>query len=362
MKWLVYRFFHNAGIVINGPKAWDIQIHPEYERRFYRRLVFGGSIALGESYMDGWWTCADLEGFFCRILSSGAEYRTVRFDDIALWIRNKLFNVQKKDPEKVARLHYNLKPSFFRKLLGDTLIYTSGHWEGVNSLDAAQDRKMQMVGRKLNARPGETVLDIGSGWGYPLAYLYQHFGLHGIGISIAKEQVEYANERFGNMPVAFTLANYADFATHVDHIISICMIEHVGRKNLVGYFRKARELIRHDGRFVLQYIRSYDPRRGTDPWLEKYIFPGGELATAELIHAAAAKAGFRVLNEEYFGHDYVKTLWAWYRNILPLKDQMIAEGAEMSFRMFEYYLMSCAAFFKTETGSVGQITFTPQSA
>ena len=86
------------------------------------------------------------------------------------------------------------------------------------------------------------------------------------------------------------------------------------------------------------------------------------MATAELIHAAAAKAGFRVLNEEYFGHDYVKTLWAWYRNILPLKDQMIAEGAEMSFRMFEYYLMSCAAFFKTETGSVGQITFTPQSA
>jgi cyclopropane-fatty-acyl-phospholipid synthase len=363
MRWLAHLFFRNAGIIVNGPNAWDIQIRPEYERRFYRRLVRAGSIGLGESYMDGWWTCADLEQFFCKILGSGAEERVVRFDNIALWLRGRLFNIQKKDPHKVADLHYNLNTDFFRHMLGDTMIYTCAKWDGTDSLDVAQAQKMDMFGKKLHATPGELVLDIGSGWGGPLAHLYEHYGLRGIGISIAKEQVEYANRRYSNnKSINFVLTNYRDFVTKVDHVISICMIEHVGTKNLRGYFEKVHEVVRTDGTFVLQYIRSKGGRQGTDPWLDKYIFPGGVLPTQEQIHSASAAAGFRVVHEEYFGPDYVKTLRAWYKNILPLKDKMIQEGTEMSFRMFEYYLLCCAAVFRTETATVGQITFSPQSA
>ena len=355
-KLIVHALLGRAGIVCNGPAPWDPQINDE---RFYRRVLLGGSIGLGESYVEGWWDCADIESFVDRLLRSGITDMVPRFDKLRLLLSGLFADRQDKvRGKRVAKEHYDQEPEFFMDVLGSTNSYTCARWNGAANLDEAQTRKMDLICRKAHLRPSQRVLDIGCGWGGFLVHATSLYGVSGIGLSISEKQIAFARSKYHNLPIEFRLQDYRDFCGQVDAVVSICMIEHVGAAHYREYFRMAYDALRADGLFVLQCIFARSPKSVADAWLDKHIFPGGMLVTRERI-ATAVQGLFHILDEEYFGADYEKTLKAWYDNLAKNRGAVIAKYGLEHFRKYEYYFRMLIGAFRSGRITVGQLVLSP---
>ncbi len=354
--YLVDHAFRAAGITCNGPHPWDPCIH---DSRFYRRVFVHGSVGLGESYMEGWWTCERLDLFIEKLLTSGLSDFLPQWHTIAIRVSKFLADPNDRSRSlRVAHEHYDTDPSFFRDVLGEASVYTCARWKDVHTLDEAQTQKMDLLCRKVHLRPGHTILDIGSGWGGFLAHAAQSFGANGIGLSISQPQIEYARMRYRNLPLDFRLEDYRDFTGAADRAVSICMIEHVGSQHLRTYFEKVRAALPATGIFALQCIIANKARNMTDPWLNKHIFPGGALVTMK--HLQSATRGiFHLLDSEYFGDEYVRTLTTWCTNLRTKRDSIVARFGIEHFRKYEYYLLSCAGAFMSGRITVGQQVYSP---
>lgn len=356
MEKLVRWIFGRAGIECDGTNPADPQIRDD---RFYRRVALEGSIGLGESYMAGWWTCERVDLLIHRLLASGMTDIVPQFND--WWLRISDLFVDRQDrPHSlhVAHDHYDTDPGFFDGVLGRTNSYTCARWCSVDDLDAAQEQKMRLISRKAELKAGQTVLDIGCGWGGYLDYAVRNCGVQGVGLSISQTQIEYARGRYGNLPIEFREEDYRDFDGEADAAVSICMIEHVGPKHLREYFSRIRRALPSTGLFVLQCIISHTDFAKYDPWLEKHIFPGGNLVTTKRLRAAVDGI-FHVLDEEFFGEDYVKTLRAWYENLLARRESIVASYGVEHFRKYEYYFQMCMGGFMSGRITVGQFVLSP---
>ena len=348
---------------VNGNNPWDITVH---DSRFYREVLTRGSLGLGESYMNGWWDCPNLDEFFSRVLSANLD-RYSWFNPIELlrYAKRVLFNqASAKHAFVIAKAHYDLGNDLYQGMLDKRLTYTCAYWrEGVTTLDAAQEAKLDLVCRKLNLKPGQRVLDIGCGWGSFAKFAAERYKVSVVGITVAREQVELGRQLCQGLPVELRLQDYRGLSGQFDHIVSLGMFEHVEPKNYPEYFRVAAHCLKPGGLFLLHTIGVEKGKSTTDPWIRKYIFPVGTIPSRPEINGGIRNI-FQVLDwHDFAGLHYDRTLMAWYENFMknwPALTNNYALREDGHFkRMWEYYLLSCAGSFRAGKNSVFQIVLAP---
>lgn len=346
-----------ADIAINGDRPWDLQIDDE---RTFKRVLAQGSLGLGEAYMDGWWDCRRLDDFIYRVVRSGLD-RQVRGDLRMLrqYLAARLLNLQSAARAFiVGEKHYDISFDVYSQMLDKRLNYSCAYWKNADTLDEAQEHKLDLICRKLSLKSGSRVLDIGCGWGSFAQYAAEKYGAEVVGITVSREQARVARERSQGLPVEFRLQDYREMNETFDHIVSVGMFEHVGYKNYAGYMDVARRCLREGGLFLLHSIGSSRAAYRGESWMDKYIFPNGMLPSIQQLGKAMEN---RFVMEDWhnFGADYDCTLMAWHGNFIAKRDEFAERFGERFCRMWEYYLLSCAGAFRARKIQLWQLVLSP---
>jgi len=352
------RILSRAGVEVNGNKPWDIQVHDE---RFYNRVFGGGSLALGESYMDAWWDAEDLAAFLTKLLCVKLEEHIRPVSLLFHIARARLLNLQDKSRAfEVAVQHYDAGNDLYRRMLDKRMTYTCGYWKGTNTLDDAQEAKLDLVCKKIGLKKGDRVLDIGGGWGSFAGFAAEKYGAEVVAITISKEQARLGRELVKGLPVEIRVQDYRSVDDGpYDHIVSLGMFEHVGYKNYRTYMKKVRELLNPDGLFLLHTIGNNVSRFTGDPWINKYIFSNGMLPSIAQIGDAIERL-FVVEDWHNFGPDYDRTLMEWFANFDKSWPEIHDNYNERFYRMWKYYLLTSAATFRARKTQLWQIVFSPE--
>ena len=350
------RLLAYADVRVDGDREWDLQMH---DSRLPMQLLAQGSLGLGESYMDGGWDARSLDGFLYHLLDARVDQRVRGVAAYLDGLRAQLFNLQTRSRSFiVGERHYDLGNDLYASMLGKRLVYSCGYWREANTLDQAQEAKLDLVCRKLGLQPGMRVLDIGCGWGEALKFAAERYGVSGVGVTISREQADYARRLCAGLPIDIRVQDYRELEEMFDRVFSIGMFEHVGVKNYRRYFEVARACLPDDGLFLLHSIGSNRSRHHTDPWIARYIFPNSMLPSAAQI--ARAMEGLFVMEDWHgFGSDYDRTLQAWRDNVeaawsrLPSYDERYR-------RMWRFYLSGSMASFRARRIQLWQVVLSPR--
>ena len=351
----VRKLLEHTDIRINGNNRWDIQVH---DNRFYKRAVGEAELGIGESYMDGWWDCDEIDTLICKLLRSGLQDAVKRNWSI-LWpiALAAIFNRQnKRRAQKDVGGHYSLGNDLFQKMLDPLMLYTCGYWNNAASLEQAQINKLELICRKLELKPGMRVLDIGCGWGGFGKYAAQNHGVSVVGVTVSKEQMALGQELCQGLPVEFLLSDFRQLNERFDRVVAIGMIEHIGYKNYRTFMKVVHRCLDDDGLFLLHTIGEIRSVTVTDPWTEKYIFPGSMLPSTKQLGQATENL-FVMEDWHNFGADYDKTLMAWYANFERSWDSIKRNYDDRFFRMWKYFLLSTAGSFRARRNQLWQIVF-----
>ncbi len=353
----------SAGIAINGSHPYDMLVH---NPAIFRLVRHQGSLGLGDAYIRGWWDCPQLDAFFQRVLSSNLSRRAGLFlPQLYGVLKARLTNLQSTARAfEVGRRHYDLDNDLFQAMLGPSMAYSCGYrGAGAQTLDDAQFAKYDLVCRKLHLRPGSTLLDIGCGWGGFARFAAEHYSVRVIGLTISQQQAEFARQLCAGLPVEIRLQDYRGFTTPVDAIASIGMFEHVGLKNYSTFFDTARRCLPPDGLFLLHTIGALQSTLTTDPWIDSHIFPNGKIPSLRQL-TSAVEGRFLIEDLHNFGPDYDFTLLAWWKNFNAyLHTSPFAKKIDETFqRMWQYYLLSCAAAFRARSLQLWQLVLSPGGA
>lgn len=357
---LISSILAEANIQVNGGRPHDMLIH---HPRTADRIIAQGSLGLGESYMDGWWDCRQLDEFISRILATRLDEKVDSWALLKQSLRARLFNLQNVSRSRqVGEVHYDLGNDFFAAMLDEHLAYTCAYWEEADALDAAQTAKLELVCRKLGLRPGMRLLDIGCGWGSLMKFAAERYGVQCVGLTISRAQAEHGRARCAGLPVQFRLQDYREFNPggnqRFDRIASIGMFEHVGHKNYRQFFNVARRSLVDDGLFLLHTIGKNTRRTPTDPWIDRYIFPNCELPSLGHI-ADACERDFLVEDVHSFGAHYDRTLLAWHERFENAWPGFAPRYGERFYRMWRFYLLACAGSFRARINQLWQIVLSP---
>ena len=352
-----------ADVRVNGARPWDIRIRNE---DFYDRVVGDGSLGLGESYMDGWWECDALDEMMARALRAGGEGAIARNWRTALHVlRARLVNLQsRRGAKSVTRRHYDIDDRLYMSFLDPYNQYTCAYFKGVpaDDLDGAQQAKMDLICRKLGLRPTDRVLDIGCGWGGLARWMHERHGCRVTGVNIADGQLQYARSHVPSPGVEIVKLDYRDlpdaFTGTFDKVVSVGMAEHVGWKNHRGFFRAARAAMKDDGLFLLQTCGQDQSRPAADPWIDRYIFPGGCVPSPAQL-TAAAEGQFVLEDWHNMGPHYDRTLMSWWRRFERAWPAFRERHGDRFFRMFRYYMLSCAGAFRARQMHLFQVVLSP---
>jgi cyclopropane-fatty-acyl-phospholipid synthase len=345
-----------AGIEINGPNPWDIQVHDD---RLFGRVIREKNLGLGEAYMEGWWDCERLDEFFFHLLYSRLDERVGGcFQESLLKLVSTCFNRQSRSRAyQIAERHYNLDNDLFMSFLDGYNQYSCGFFQNTEDLETAQRNKMDLICRKLNLNKDCRVLDIGCGWGGFAKYAAESYGCHVTGVNISREQIEYARKDCAGLPVDIVEMDYRKIEGEFDRIVSIGMFEHVGPKNYREFMSKVVDSLRPEGIFLLHTIGGNESGCNADPWISRYIFPNGVLPSITQI--GRATENILVMEDMHnLGPNYDNTLMAWNRRFQNAWPQLKHKYSETFRRMWEYYLLSCAGAFRARSIQVWQMVFT----
>ena len=346
----IKEIFSAAGISINGTNPFDIRIKDE---RFYKRVTAEGSLGLGESYMEGWWDCESLDDFFCRLMCSNAEDKVKQ--NWRLLMRAALLNLNCKSRAfQVGERHYDIGNELYQNMLDKRMTYSCGYWKDANNLDEAQESKLDLICRKLNLQPGDRILDIGCGWGSFVKYAAEKYGVKAVGITVSEKQAVLAKQMCAGLPVEIRLQDYRELDEKFDHIVSVGMFEHVGYKNYRSYMETAGKCLDDDGLFLLHTIGESCSKVAMEPWFDKYIFPNSLIPSLKQISAAIEKI-FVMEDLHNFGIYYDPTLASWFNNFNRSWDALKNQYDGRFYRMWKYYLLSCAGSFRARCLQVWQI-------
>jgi cyclopropane-fatty-acyl-phospholipid synthase len=357
---LVGNLLQQAGITLGGPAPHDLHVH---DSRFFERVVAEGSLGLGESYMDGWWSCGQLDEFFCRLLQSRVESK-VRLpwrEVLAAGVARVLNRQSSRRASQVATVHYDLGAEFFEAIMDPRMVYSCGYWKNAHTLADAQEAKLDLTCRKLQLASTDRVLDIGSGWGSFVSFAAERYRCDTVGVTISVPQADYSRRRCAGLPVTIVRADYREISRRrhgpFGKVVSIGMFEHVGPKNYRTFMRVVDDVLTRDGLFLLHTIGDNTSRLRCDPWLDKYIFPNGVAPSVRQI--AKAIDGLFVMEDWHnFGPDYHTTLMAWCENLrknFPAVSLDLSVARDRFFRMWEYFFTSFASAFKTRQLQLWQI-------
>ncbi|SEM68729.1 SAM-dependent methyltransferase [Palleronia pelagia] len=349
-----------------GPVA-EIDIHhPD----LFARLIREGDLGFCEAYLDGWWSTPDLQAFMDVVHADNDDVYDgfpgqglVRaYERLRFWLQSN----SKRQARKNISHHYDLGNDFYKLWLDDTMTYSSALFTtGQESLEAAQTAKYASLVDQMGAKPGDHVLEIGCGWGGFAEYAAAERGLKVTGLTISREQRDYAvarMERAGlSDRVEIKLQDYRDERGQYDGVASIEMFEAVGEKYWPIYFDTLRERLKPGRAATLQIITVADRRwevykRGPD-FIQKYIFPGGMLPCPSVLRDQVRAAGLTVARSVEFGESYSQTLRRWFDTFNDRWDEAARLGFDDRFRrMWNFYLTSCAATFHVGNCDVTQIT------
>ena len=353
-----------ADVRLNGDRPWDLRIH---HRDTLPRILAKGSLGLGESYMDGWWDCDQIDEFISRALRARLDQAVGRPGFIFTALKSRLMNLQSEQRAwQVGREHYDLGNELYEHMLDPTMAYSCGYWAQAHTLGQAQEAKLDLICRKLGLQPGMTLLDIGCGWGSLMRFAAERYGVYCTGLTVSVEQSRWGAENTGGLPVHFELADYHQFnldgARRFDRIASVGMFEHVGHRNYRDYMAVARRCLKDDGLFLLHTIGKNRSGHGIDPWIEKHIFPNGTLPSMPEI-TAQAEAFFVIEDLHNFGADYDRTLMAWHARFEAAWPALRATHPERYTerfrRMWRYYLLCCAGTFRARDNQLWQLVLSP---
>jgi cyclopropane-fatty-acyl-phospholipid synthase len=351
----VQEILAESDVEIDGSQPWDLRVHhPD----FYQRVLAGGSLALGESYMDGWWDCPALDQFFDRILAARLEkkIRTSPAMRRAV-LKAKITNLQRGSKAYIiGKRHYDIGNRLFRMMLDKRMNYSCAYWQPAATLDDAQEAKLELICRKLGLEPGMQVLDIGCGWGGFAKYAAETFGVGVMGLTVSRQQVEFASDYCQGFDVRIELKDYRQAQGQFDRIVSIGMFEHVGLKNYATFMRVAHRCLRPDGLFLLHTIGGNASTHAVDPWFNKYIFPNSMLPSAKQI-TTAAEGRFVLEDWHSLGPHYDRTLMAWHDNFTRNWDTIKDDYDQRFYRMWTYYLLVSAGAFRCRSNQLWQIVF-----
>ena len=340
---LVAGLLGRADIRIDGDRPWDMRLH---DPGALERALAEGNLGLGEAYMAGAWDCERLDAFFDHLLRAhiDREVQPARLAWHALQVR--LFNRQNRTRAwQVGRAHYDLGNDFYEAMLDPLMAYSCGYWRDADTLAAAQEAKLELICRKLRLQPGMRVLDIGCGWGSFMGYAARHHRVEGVGVTVSREQAEWARERYAGLPLTFRLQDYRELDDRFDAIVSVGMFEHVGRKNHRQYMEVAARCLADDGLFLVHTIGKNRRDAVPDRWIDKHIFPNGE--TPSIGQIGDAIDGVFVCEDLHnFGADYDRTLMAWHDNFEAAWPRFAERLGETFRRKWRYYLLSCAGAFR----------------
>ncbi|SAK89278.1 cyclopropane-fatty-acyl-phospholipid synthase [Caballeronia arationis] len=341
---LVEEMLAQADIEIGGERPWDIRLLAD---GVPERVLAQGNLGLGEAYIEGQWECEELDQFFARIMRAHIDEKIRPSRLVFHALRARLLNRQTaRRAWKVGKVHYDIGNAFYEAMLDSRMTYTCGYWSaGAHTLEAAQEEKLDLICRKLQLKPGMRLLDIGCGWGSLMGFAAEYYDVQCVGVTISQEQAEWGTQRYAGMPVEFRLQDYRTLNERFDRIASVGMFEHVGAKNYRIYMEVAHRCLEDDGLFLLHNIGKKRRQSTPDPWLDRYIFPNGELPS--IGHIGDAAEGLFVVEDLHnFGADYDRTLMAWHANVEAAWPQFAQQMGERFHRMWRYYLLCCAGAFR----------------
>lgn len=346
--------------------AAEIHVH---DPGAFARLVRDGDLGFSESYLEGGWSTPDLQAFMDFLNDDADELYDAfqglpfvrAYERLRFWLQGN----SKRQARKNIAHHYDLGNDFYSLWLDGTMTYSSALFDAnQQSLEAAQRRKYEALVDRIGAKPGEHVLEIGCGWGGFAEYAARERGLRVTGLTISREQLDFAQariERAGLQDlVTLKLQDYRDEQGQYDGVASIEMFEAVGERYWPAYFETLRRCL-HPGRTAaLQIITIADRRwaiyRSSVDFIQRYVFPGGMLPSPRVLRAQVEEAGLQVLGSMEFGESYSRTLRLWHETFEERWAEVQRLGFDDRFRrMWDFYLTSCAAAFRSGTCDVTQI-------
>jgi cyclopropane-fatty-acyl-phospholipid synthase len=319
---------------------------------------------LGEAYVKG---KIDIEGQLSDIIDIGYALakNTVTASSGKLARVRRYFNHSKASDKKAIEYHYDVSNEFYQLWLDSNMVYSCAYFEdGTEDLATAQLKKIDHILTKIDLQPGQTLLDIGCGWGALVLRAAQKFGARCVGVTLSENQFALANERVKAAglqdQIEIRLQDYRDLTGEFDRITSVGMFEHVGRKNLPAYFTKVRELLKEDGVAMNHGITSSDFKSGETAlgggeFIDKYVFPDGELPHISLALEALQQGGLEAFDVENLRRHYAHTLNHWARNFENAATQAREHVSEEKFRIWRVYLAGCAYAFENDDVAIYQI-------
>lgn len=352
--------------------ATDVTVHVQVrDMDFYRAVAANGSVGAGEAYMDGTWSCDNLVGLVRllvrnRDLLDDMETGFARFGGAAMrmwhaWRRNT-----RAGSRKNIAAHYDLGNDFFGLFLSPDLMYSSALWEpGIDTLEAASQRKLQRICERLRLQASDHVMEIGSGWGGFAIYAASHYGCRVTTTTISREQHALASTRVAEAGLAdrvtVLLQDYRDLHGQYDKLVSIEMVEAIGAEFLPAYFAKLSALLKPEGLAVLQAITIEDHRYQqalkTVDFIKRFIFPGSFIPSIDaLIAAKTGSSDLSLVELGDFGLSYAQTLQAWRERFMSQLDRVRQLGFDERFiRMWEFYLAYCEGGFRERSIGVAHL-------
>ena len=335
-------------------KPIKLKIH---NKSLHYKLLLYPDLYFGEAYTDGSITIegGELSNFLDIALENIGRRETNTFSELFNKFRGSYryltnFNFIKKSKMNAAH-HYDISDDLYFLFLDPLRQYSCAYFKNENeTLEQAQENKINHIIKKLNIRPNQKVLDIGSGWGSLAIEIAKKAKCQVTGITLSENQFEYSKKRIkelnlGNQ-VEFKLIDYREVKEKFDRIVSVGMFEHVGRKFYKTFFKKVSEILNDDGVALLHTIGSVNPPRDPHPWITRYIFPGGYTPSLSEVSGPIEKSGLIVSDIEVLRMHYAHTLRHWKERFKKNKEKVVQMFDERFFRMFEFYLSSCEMAFK----------------
>jgi cyclopropane-fatty-acyl-phospholipid synthase len=344
--------------------------------KFYSDIAFGGSVGAGEAYMDGYWSCDELSQLLRIFLRNRDALEKV--DSGLAWLGRpalKLFHILNRNTRQGSRKniasHYDLGNDFYQIWLDASMMYSCAWFDTPDtSLEDASTAKLDRICRKLDLKPGDSVIEIGTGWGGFAIHAAKHYGCHVTTTTISRQQYDYARQAVANAGlqdrITLLFEDYRDLEGRYDKLVSIEMIEAVGHEFHDVYFSKCCDLLKPDGQMLLQAItiadQRYDQyRKGVD-FIKRFIFPGGCLTSVTAMSETITRhTDMRIHHLEDIGPHYATTLRHWHDRFFARLDEVRALGYTDAFvRMWQFYLCYCeSAFLERAIGDVQLLMMRP---
>lgn len=328
------------------------------DKSLYRKLFLNPELHAGEAYMDGRMTFEDgnLRDFLTLFSVNRLNISSYPLQKVLRRVSRSVRRFQQANPIGKAQSnvahHYDLGNDFYKLFLDEGMQYSCAYFQSDdNTLEEAQRNKLRLLAAKLNLKPGQKVLDIGSGWGDLALYLARMEDVTVVGCTLSKEQYELSNRKAHaaglSDRVRFELLDYRKLVERFDRIVSVGMFEHVGVHHYGEFFAKINELLDDDGVMVLHSIGHMSPPGTASPWLRKYIFPGAYSPALSEVFDVVEQNSLWVTDLEFLRLHYAKTLDHWYQRFAANRAQVAALYDERFCRMWEFYLISAEMMFRT---------------